>query len=258
MNGNDKTDFLDQMMQSAPPVEPSEADDSPESDVETGVSDAPEVVADVPPQPTPTEATPAPESSKTVPIAALMSEREKRQKLEKELEGLRAQPKESAPKANFYDDPEQYVTQAVDRVRAEANERVYVALEAVERDAHTDYDEVTTEVIEAAKSDPILAQTIAKAVSTAANPAREMYKQGQRLREMKELQDPEAFKARVREELKAELLAEFGQRGEQATREAQARAAKAAAIPPDISNRGSATPKAPVLAENPVDSLFPK
>src|SRR5688572_10917575 len=141
MNGNDKTDFLDQMMQSAPAAEPSEADDAPESDAETGVSDAPEVVAEVPPQPTPTEATPAPESSKTVPIAALMSEREKRQKLEKELEGLRTQPMESAPKANFYDDPEQYVTQAVDRVRAEANERVYVALEAVERDAHADYDE---------------------------------------------------------------------------------------------------------------------
>lgn len=256
MNGNDKPDFLDEMISSAPVEAAQEADDTPEP-VAT-VEPLKEEPAPQEPPKAP-EAPTAPESAGTmVPIAGLMDERKKRQELEKKLAELQAQPKEPAPKANFYDDPEQYVTQAVDRVRAEANERVYVALEAVERDAHADYDEVTAEVIEAAKSDPILAQTIAKAVSTAANPAREMYKQGIRLREVKELQDPEKLKAKLRDELKAELLAEFGQRGQQAAAEAAARAAKASAIPPDISTRASATPSAATPPANPVDALFPK
>lgn len=256
MNGNEKPDFLDEMINAAPAVAASEADDPPEP-IETVEPPKVEPAPQDPPKAA--EATTAPESTGTmVPIAGLMDERKKRQELEKKLAELQAQPKEPAPKANFYDDPERYVSSAIDQVRAEASERVYVALEAAERDAHPDFDEVTAEVVEAAKADPLLGSTIAKQVQSAANPAREMYKQGMRLRELRDLQDPEKLKAKLRDELKAELLAELGQRGAQAQAEAEARAAKAAAIPPDISNRANATVKNPVPAANPVDSLFPK
>ena len=247
----DENDFLTGMMaQSAPaPVESeNESDDEPVTPVpETVETPAPET-----PEPVAVAPTAPPVEEKTVPLAALKSEREKRQELEKRLKELETKP--APERVNFYDNPEAHLDQRFQEIEARANARTYAALEAAEKETHADFDEVAAEVIEAAKQHPTLVQTIMQA----ANPAREMYRQGMKIRQFREMQDPDAYKAKLAAEIREQVIAELGGRAAQAQREADARAAKASAIPPDISSRGSAAPKGSPTITNPVNALFPK
>lgn len=247
---DEKNDFLTEILAQAPAaVEPaSEADETPETPVpETVETPAPET-----PEPVAVAPTAPPVEEKTVPLAALKSEREKRQELERKLKELETKP--APERVNFYDNPEEHLNQRFQEIEARATARTYAALEAVEKEAHPDFDEVAAEVIAAAQQHP----TLVNQIMQAANPAREMYKVGQKLREFQKMQDPEAYRAQMAAEIRAQVLAELGERGAQAAREAEARAAKAAAIPPDISTRTNAPPKGSVTVTNPVNALFPK
>lgn len=251
----DENDFLTGMMAQSAPVsdEPPEADDAPEADlpetVETQVVEPEAVAAEPPPaQVAPT----APPEEQRVPLAALKSEREKRQQLEARLKELEKQP--DPQPVNFYDNPEAHLEQRFQEIEARANARAYVALESAEKDVHTDYDEVAAEVIAAAQQNPAIVQQIMQA----ANPAREMYKVGMKLREFQKMQDPDAYRATIEAEVRAKVLAELGAQGELAEKAAAARAARADAIPPDISTRTNAAPRSGVTVTNPVNELFPK
>lgn len=247
---DEKDDFLTEILAKAPAVvesAASEADDTPvEAAPETVETPAPET-----PEPVAVAPTAPPVEEKTVPLAALKSEREKRQELEKRLKELEAKP---AERVNFYDNPEAHLDQRFQEIEARANARTYAALESVEKEAHPDFDEVASEVIAAAQQHP----TLVTQIMQAANPAREMYKVGMKLREFQKMQDPEAYRAQMAAEIRAQVLAELGERGAQAEREAAARKAKADAIPPDISTRTNAPPKSGVTVTNPVNALFPR
>lgn len=246
----EKDDFLTGMMAQSPAVVETvenEADDTPEPAPETVETPAPET-----PEPVAVAPTAPPVEEKTVPLAALKSEREKRQELEKRLKELETKP--APERVNFYDNPEAHLDQRFQEIEARATARTYAALEAAEKETHADFDEVAAEVIEAAKLHPTLVQTIMQA----ANPAREMYRQGMKIRQFREMQDPEAYAAKIEQQVREKLLAEFGGRAAQAQREAEARAAKAEAIPPDLSNRGNAAPKGKPTVTDPVKTLFPR
>jgi hypothetical protein len=253
MSETDK-DFLTGMMAQAPAAESAPVvDEVTESDVpETVETPVVEPVATAP-NPEPAAVAPtAPPAEKTVPLAALESERKKRQEYEKRLKDLEAKPTQPAP--NFYDNPEAHLDHRFQDIEARAQGRVFAALEYAAKAQHSDYDEVAAEVIEAAQSNPAIVQTVMQA----ANPAMAMYEQGMKLRQFREMQDPEAYRAKIAAEIREQVIAELGGRAAQAQREAEARAAKAEAIPPDISNRTSATPKGGATVTNPVNVLFPK
>lgn len=255
----DENDFLTGMMaQSASVASTHEVESDSESDVpETGEVQATEAVVDTPAV-EPVEAPPAPPEEKTVPLAVLMAQKDdfkkKLAERERELEELRNKAKQEPQRVNFYDNPEAHLDQRFQEIEARATARTYAALEAAEKETHTDFDEVAAEVIEAAKVHPTLVQTIMQA----ANPAREMYRQGMKIRQFREMQDPEAYAAKIEQQVREKLIAEFGGRAAQAQREAEARAAKAEAIPPDLSNRGNAAPKGRPTVTDPVKTLFPR
>lgn len=190
--------------------------------------------------------TPAPEER--VPLAALMAERDKRQReeqarkdLERRLAEIEAQ-KPEPPK--FYENPEQAVDHRVREVEARANQRLYAALEASAREAHPDYDEVIAELTERAQENPALAQQ----VFASPNPATAAYKLGKQLREMKAMQDPAAYRAKVEAEIRAQIAAEH-----KAKEDAAAKAL--AAIPPELSTARAAKDVA-VVEDDSLDSIL--
>jgi hypothetical protein len=208
---------------------------------------APEVVAPAPAAAAP-EATTAPAKEDHVPLAALMAERDKRQKEEasrKELERRLAElerPRQPPPPA-FYENPEQHIAHAVTATEQRLQQRFFAALEEQARAVHADYDEALVELEQA--GNPALFQQ----VFAAANPASEAYRLGKQLREVKAMQDPAAYRAKVEAEVRAAIAAEAS------TKEA-ARIAAQSAIPPELSSaRASKDADAPAEDDS-LDSIL--
>jgi hypothetical protein len=93
-----------------------------------------------------------------VPVAALVAEREKRQKAEQEL--AQEKPKEEKPEPtkipSIYDDPEGYQAYMDQKIAdAEFQSRISVS-QALMRQKHKDYDEKEVRFVEMAKEDPSL------------------------------------------------------------------------------------------------------
>lgn len=182
------------------------------------------------PEPPAAEVTtpPATKEEDRVPLAALMAERDKRQQEAQKRADLERRLKEleqKQPQANFYEAPEEYVTQLLQQRDQAATQRLYAALEEQARETYPDYDEVFAVVQEQAERNPALIQEIL----TKPNPAVAAYKLGKQLRELQQMQDPEAYKAKVKAEIKAELLAEMAAEDER-KRKAEA------AIPPNLAD----------------------
>jgi hypothetical protein len=209
----------------------------------------PETVEKPPESPAAAVTTPeATREEERVPLAALMAERDKRQREAQqraELERrLREMEQRQQPQTNFYEAPEDYVTQLVSRAEQQATQRLYAALEEQAREQYPDYDEVFEYVQSKAQENPALVQEIL----SKPNPAVAAYKLGKQLREMQAMQDPQAYKA----SLKAEILAEM--KAEQAAAEDAKRKA-AAAIPPNLADvRASKTEE--VVPDDSLESIL--
>lgn len=153
----------------------------------------------------PAATTAAPESKEAAGLkAGIAAERKKRQELEAKLREMEAR---SAPAqvqrapVNFYENPEQYVMEAVNAVQMSHLN----ALAADMREQYEDFDELVELAAKSAELNP----QIQMRVRSAGNPAKEAYRIGKELQEAEKLKDPEAYKASLRDELKAELLAEL-------------------------------------------------
>lgn len=162
-------------------------------------------------QPDAVETAEAQPESRHVPLKALEDERRKRQELEKRLQELeqRAQPRQpqqsqQQPPPQFpdpLDDPQgyaRYMQQELQRSQFET--RAMVSQEMM-RAQHKDYDEVEAIFVEAAKSNPMLLQEM---ISHPV-PGKYAYEQGRKIKLMNEISDPDAYRARLREEILAEL-----------------------------------------------------
>lgn len=194
------------------------------------------------PAPAATTAT-EPKKDSAVPLAALRAERDKRQRLEAELAELR-QKAEQEKRPGFFEAPEQYLQSIVQQTQQQANQRLYAALEEQAREQYPDYDEVFAEVEAHCHENPAAGQKIL----SSANPALAAYRFGKQLRDMKAMENPAEYRAK----LKAEILAEL-QREHLAKEEAKRKAAEA--IPPDLATTRSASVDSDV-AIDPFDKLF--
>lgn len=201
--------------------------ETPEAETETEAEKVDETPAETPEPEVPT--TPESKEERHVPYAAMKAEREKRQRLERELEELRQQQAQPQEPANFYENPDEFVQRHVQTVEQRAMQRLYTALEAQAREVHPDYDEVFEEVKEYAAVTPGVGQQILNSP----NPAMAAYKLGKQLREMKQMQDPESYRQKIEAEVRAKVEAEFKAKEEQ-------RAKAAASIPPDLTEARSA------------------
>lgn len=223
---NENRDFLDEHFQATQPEQPETVEQDTPEVIEQQPEAQAQTVEQVPAQPEPEGTTP-PEAKETgtVPYAAMKAEREKRQKLERELEEIRnrqqaapAQPEQPAP--TYYEDPEGYVQ----RVQNESTQRLYAALEASAREQYPDYDEAFAVVMKHAANNP----AVVREVMTSANPAVAAYKMGKKLAEFEQMQDPDAYREKLKGELRAEWEAEQKAKSDQ-------RQQAAAALPPDLS-----------------------
>lgn len=200
---------------------------------------APEVVAETPtPEPVaqveaPVDPAPVaptatePREETHVPLPALKAERQKRQELERRLAEIEAaQRANPEPQPDFYSDPQQFIAQREQQL----TQRLHAALEEQAREAYSDYDDVLASLKEYAQENP----AVLGEVFGAANPALKAYKLGKQVRELKAMQNPGEYRAKLEAEIRAQIKAEF----EAAEK---AKAATAAAIPPDLASARSAT-----------------
>lgn len=239
---NENRDFLDELVtaeQATPIAEAEEADQGEQQEQQQTVEQVQQ------PEPPAPEATTAPEvkEPQTVPLAAVMAEREKRQRLERELAEERAKHQaQQAPAPSYYEDPEGYLARAQNDIEQRATARLNAALEAQAREQYPDYEEKMGVVMEHAAGNPAIVQEI----MTAPNPAVAAYKMGQRLMEFQQMQDPEAYRAKIAAEVRAQIEAENKAKADQ-------RQKAASEIPPDLSQarntRGEFTPKSDVFDE---------
>jgi hypothetical protein len=194
-------------------------EDSTES---TGEAPVTEVVTDTPAEPTP-EPNQEPEAkdessppelekqSGTVPIAALLDEREKRQQYQRELEALRATkpPEPQVRIPDVLDDQEGFVKHFQSELKnATTAIRIEMSQDLL-RMQHEDYDAMEANFVAMANENPSLAQQMVES----SNPAKFAYdtaKKAEKLARMENIDEWEAQKtaeieAKVRAQIEAEL-----------------------------------------------------
>ncbi|MEB1529886.1 hypothetical protein [Xanthomonas sp. WHRI 7945] len=227
---SNERDFLDEITQ------PTAAPESATTDAPAAATGEPAAATTGEPaaQAQTAEAPPAAATDKDerVPLAALKAEREKRQNEQRQREKLerRLREVESArEQPEFFENPEAYVQQSIKGAQHEIQQRFYAAMDADAREQFPDYDEVLEALKEHAQGNPAIVQQ----VFSAPNPARAAYKLGKQLREMAQMQDPEAYRQKIEAEVRAKVEAEF-------TQKQADRAATIDRIPPDLSTARSA------------------
>ena len=201
-------------------------------EVETGVVEQVEVVPEVAAPAAVVTPTPEPKESH-VPLAALMAERDKRQRLEAQL----AQQKVEKP--DFFADPESYVQTTV---KQQALQMSAAMVEA----QYPDFREKLAVFMEEAGRNPLLAAELEQHP----HPALYAYQQAALIAEHRQLKDLPAYKASIRAEIEAQVRAEY---------EAKAgiKKAAAAAIPPDLTAARATRTVEPVVHDS-LDSILRK
>lgn len=206
---------------------------------------APEPVAEAEPGDTQEAAPPAAETSPErepdlVPRKAILDERRKRQELERKLkdyeERLNQQPKpqaqQQAPPPDWYTDPEAAARSFEQQLELRMYQTAVYQSETMMRQQHQDYDEVAALFAEEAEKDPSLAMQVYRHPM----PAQFAYQHGRRLKLMREIgDDPDAYRAKLAEEIRAELAG--------TTPQAKA-PAKAAPVPRSLARDVSQQPRA--------------
>lgn len=224
--GNENRDFLDEHF-AAEQVAPKPEQVTGEVTEQVQEVQQQGTVEEKPPETVAAEVTTTPESKEgqTVPYAAMKAEREKRQRLERELEELR-QTQQTPPEAqpSYFDDPEGYLQRQAQAIRQESSQKLYAALEASAREQHPDYDEVFEVVMKHAQANPAVSQEIL----SAPNPAMAAYRMGKKLAEFEKMQDPDAYRAQIEAELRVKWDEEQKSKSER-------RQQAVAEIPPDLS-----------------------
>lgn len=176
-------------------------------------------------------------------LAAVKDERRKRQDLEKELADLKAQQVEPKELPDVFDDQKAFV----DSIRSEFQQELGNAKLEVARsmmmEFHDDYESMEAKFIELAKENPILRDQAMKQ----ANPAKFAYQQAKKFEEYQKVQDVDAYKEKLRSEMRAEIEAEI--KGTQ-----QVKAKKAENLTPSLAN-ARASDKT-VQPEVTLDQLF--
>ena len=187
------------------PIEPAAAEVTPtESEAEVKQEQAAEGSTS---EPVKTE-----KESGHVPLAALLDEREKRQKLQAELEQYRSQqkPQETQP-PDLFDDPAAYAAHVEQLISNKGFENAVVVSQAMMRMQHEDYDAMEAKFADMVKENPSLAVQLRNAELPAVF-AYETAKKAEKLALLENVDEWEVKKtaeleAKIRAELTAELEA---------------------------------------------------
>jgi hypothetical protein len=178
-----------------------------------------------------------------LPLAALLSERKRRQEAEAELLKLR----EGQPKTDFFADPAKATTEHVREAVSPLQQELLDLKVQLQRMKRPDFDEVMMIVLEKAQSDPLLKHQ----VDSAPDPLEFIYTEGKRL---KELADVGGDITKYREKAVAEERAKFSEletryKALQAEIEAlKSSHDKRARVPQSLSDEQSATASAGTFA----------
>jgi hypothetical protein len=146
----------------------------------------------------------------TVPIAALLDEREKRQSYERRIEELEGKlnTKAEKPLPDVLENQEGFVSEMESRIKTETQSVRIEVSQDVMRMMHDDYDDMEKKFIELAKDSPDLVSKM----SASKLPAKFVYdtaKKSEKLAEMDNLEEWEAKKtAELTAKIKADLEAE--------------------------------------------------
>jgi hypothetical protein len=177
-----------------------------------------------------------------IPIQALLDEREKRQRAERELEEWRrrATPPPAPPvRPDVFADPdgafshiEQQVSEQVTRARLDMSVMM-------EQASKPDYAEKESAFIEAVKANPALYQQM----MSDPHPAGFAYRVGSQVLAMREIGDPAGYRERIEQELREKLEAEYAAKYQQVTPPAPL-----PAFPTSLSTARAAAPRSPAPA----------
>jgi hypothetical protein len=216
--------------------------EAPGDELDTDAPPAPETPkAEDPPAKKPDE-----ESEESWTKRAVLDERRKRQELEREIADLRAKAKpdavpEKPSRPDIFEDQEGAFGHLEKAFEARLATRQIELSQELMREKYADYDEKESLFVDLVKADPSLIQKM----RAAALPAKFVYDHVTKHQQMQEMQDVDAYREKIRAEVRAELEKERGEEAEPAARETQ---------PPQLVGRRSAT-KAPVAHESLEDIL---
>ena len=171
----------------------------------------------------------------------MKAEREKRQRIEAELAQIRQQQQQQFDPQVFHQDPRaisEYVDQRLTLERINLSRSMVASL-------NPDYDEVEQLFVDEAGRNPMLREEMLRSE----NPALFAYQTGKQIKEFRQMQDPTAYRERIKAELRAEMEAEV------AAKEA-ARAKTAAAIPPDLTETRNAKGQFAPAPDTVFDEIF--
>lgn len=230
------------------PVEPAEPEVAPEL---TGEEQA-ESTAETPKE----GSTAEPEKDSTIPIAALLDEREKRQQRDKRIEELESKLNElnSTPEAapDVLDDQEGFVGHFEAKLKQARHEDRILMSQNFMRLLHDDYDQMEEKFAGLVQSNPALAAQL----NAAEMPAKFAYDTAKAAIEAEQLSDP-AYKDKLKADMRAEILKELEVEKGEAEKKAEAEAKLEAALTPSLANQraaGAATGEA-VIAD-PLETTF--
>ena len=208
---------LDELVNDEPEViETPEVEPIAESEAEPKAEETPpDVKVEKEVEPTPTD---KPESE-TVPIAAVIDERRKRQALEQEIAAMKAdqEQKPAVPRPDVFEDQDGAFNFLESTIDQKLSQHVIGLSRDMMASAHDDYAEMEQEFVQMAQENPQLTQEM----QAHPNPARFAYETAKNRREYKEMQNVgeyrEKLTAQIREEERAKILAEMKQDKEKET-----------------------------------------
>jgi hypothetical protein len=148
-------------------------------------------------------------------LSAVKDERRKRQELEKKLADLEAKNQEPKEIPDIFDDQQAFVDSLRGEFQQELSNAKLDIARSMMMDHHDDYEAMEEKFIELAKDSPALRDQALKQ----SNPAKFAYEQAKKYEQYKEVQDVDAYKEKIRNELRSEIEAEI--KGSQATRAKQ-------------------------------------
>lgn len=180
----------------------------PDSEVEDS-----EPTGDVEEKPSKTEP-PSVETTKEVPLAAMLDERDKRKALQAELEKIRAeQEKAQKEKVDFWENPEKALESMEQNLRGEFQQTLTNSLLAFSIQSasyrHPDYDQFKDAFAQAAEQNP----TLVDQALQSNDPGEYIYSVGKQFHELDSFGgNIETMKEKLRAEIKAELMAKQGEK----------------------------------------------
>lgn len=175
---------------------------------------------------------------------AVKDERSKRQAIEKEFADYKAsmEKKEDTPLPDVIDDQEGFVKSMQDRFDQELARNRIEIYRQVQTEQFPDYPEKEAAFIELAKQNPILVTQM----NQAANPAKFVYDQMNKLEEFEKSKDVDSYKEQLKAELRKELMEEMQSKK---TEEVE----KSDNLSPSLAKARGSTEATEKLSENPSD-----